>query len=157
MSSGPSNTYLIDYDQGTDQYVRMGNAVVQRAVDARSSQLGARACNTSAPLCPLETMWSGQWKGIPSFTLEREVPMYERYTAAWQTDLNSMQFDRAIEVGQQWDPYQFMDGRQMFAQYLGANALTTLSFGRDNYMRQVHDISTSKIVQGVDTPCQKWT
>ena len=157
MSSGPQDSYVLDYDQGTARYVAIGNAVSNHARVTSSSQLGAKACNTAPQLCPLVTQWSGQWKGIPSFSLEREAPMYERDLRAWQTDLNSMVFDRSIECGQMWNPYDFMDGRQMFMQWSGANPTTTLSFGRDKYMRQVHSLETSKMVQPVDTPCAKWT
>jgi len=107
------------------------------------SQVGAVPCSTEPGLCPFETLWQGQWKGVPSFSANAYRPMYVRDERAWQTDLDSIKYDRSIETGMLWDPYRFMNGRQMLTQYLN----TDLTNGRDQYMRQVHSLETSKMVQ----------
>lgn len=150
------NNYVLDFNPGTDYFENLGQSISRGTRQTKMDQLGARQCNTAPPLCPFEVQWAGQWKGVPSFTMSREVPMYERDERAWQTDLNSMQFDYGIEMARHWNPYDFMDGRQMFMQFSGAGATTELSFGRDRYMRQVHSLGTSKMVQPVYTPCARW-
>jgi hypothetical protein len=102
------------------------------------SQIGAVPCSTEPGLCPFETLWQAQWKGIPSFTMEAYRPMYKRDERAWQTDLDSIKYERSIETGMLWDPYRFMDGPQMLMQYLN----TDLTNERDQYMRQVHSLET---------------
>lgn len=107
------------------------------------SQLGAQKCNTDPQLCPFQTMWQGQFKGIPSFHIPDYKPIYTRDERAWTTDLNSIQFERSIECGMYWDPYRFMDGFQMFNQYSNSDYVA----GKDQYMRPVHSLETSKLVQ----------
>ena len=115
------------------------------------SQVGATPCSTDSPLCPFETLWQGQWKNVPSFAVPTYRPIYTRDVRAWQTDINSLQYERSIETGLHWDPYRFMDGRQMLSQYLN----TDLTTGRDQYMRQVHSLESSKLVQP-ERPNGRW-
>lgn len=116
-----------------------------------STQLSAQKCSSEPPLCPLETIWQGQFKGIPSFTIPDYKPMYVRDERAWQTDLDSIKYQRSIETGMEWDPYRFMDARQMHTQYCNSDYVA----GKDQYMRPVHSIETSKLVQP-QKPCAKW-
>ena len=115
------------------------------------SQIGAVPCSTEPGLCPFETRWQAQWKGIPSFTVNSYRPKYMRDERAWQTDLNSIQYERSIETGMLWDQYRFMDGPQMLMQYLNTDTTNE----RDQYMRQVHSLETSKVVQP-DRPNGRW-
>jgi hypothetical protein len=115
------------------------------------AQLGAQKCNSEPMLCPFETIWQGQFKGIPSFHIPDYRPMYQRDERAWQTDLNSIQYERSIETGMYWDPYRFMDGRQMHTQYCNSDFVA----GKDQYMRQVHSLETSKLVQP-QFECARW-
>lgn len=115
------------------------------------TQIGAQKCSSEPLLCPLETLWQGQFKGIPSFAISDYKPLYVRDERAWQTDLNSIQYERSIECGMEWDPYRFMDGRQMHTQYCNQDYVA----GKDQYMRPVHSLETSKLVQP-QVPNAKW-
>ena len=107
------------------------------------SQLGAQRCDSLPPLCPIETQWQAKFKDIPSFYIPDYKPMYVRDERAWQTDLNSLQYERSIETGMLWDSYRFMDGRQLHTQYCNSDYVAA----KDRYMRPVHSIETSKLVQ----------
>jgi len=115
------------------------------------SQLGAQRCNVDPLLCPIETLWQGQFKDVDTFWIPDYRPMYQRDERAWQTDLDSLHFDRAIECGMEWDPYRFMGGRQMHNQYLSVDLVA----GNDRHMRPVHSLETSKLVQP-QFPGAKW-
>jgi len=134
-----------------ENYAPMATAIAQQMKGKLLSKVGSVQCDTSPPLCPFETLWEGQFKGISSLVIPTYEPMYQRDMRAWQTDLNSAQYERAIQCGAEWNPYEHMEGRQMFMQF----SANEMAFSRDPYMRQVSSLEASKLVQP-QLPCARW-
>ena len=127
-------------------YQHLGENTIQQILKThgpKMSQIVNRPCSSAPPLCPFETLWRAQFKGIESFNIPAYKPIYDRDERAWQTDLNSIQFDRSIECGMEWDMYRFMDGPQLLNQFLS----TDLVAMGDRHMRPVHSLESSKMVQ----------
>lgn len=94
-------------------------------------------CPDEGVPCPQEVVWRNTFPGCGSFHIPVEGKDYFRDDRLWQGDLNPKIQARYALMGKQWDPYEYMDARQAWLQFIATNNSTQ----SDKYMRAVDDLT----------------
>lgn len=103
-------------------------------------------CCPNPPTCPEREEWRFKFKGCPPTfatqpSMQCEVaPLGDRY---WVADLNPLLYERGLVSGAMWNPYQHMQARQGFIQFLTADMKKTT----DPYSRPIKSLGDSFCVQ----------
>ena len=87
--------------------------------------------------CPQEVVWRNTFPGCGSFFIPIEGKDYFRDDRLWQGDLNPKIQERYAVMEKQWDPYQYMNSRQAWTQFIATNN----SAQSDKYMRAIDDLT----------------
>ncbi len=115
-------------------------------------------CCPNPPPCNEEVLWRAQFKGCPPSYIDNpkavcEVNPYgDRY---WVTDLNPLILERSIISGAKWNPYQHMNARQMFAQFLWADMKKIGS--NDSYTKPIGNLNDSYCIRQATSGSPKYT
>lgn len=94
-------------------------------------------CPDEGVPCPQEVVWRNTFPGCGSFHIPVEGKDYFRDDRLWQGDLNPKIQARYALMGKQWDPYEYMDARQAWLQFIATNNSTQ----SDKYMRAIDDLT----------------
>jgi hypothetical protein len=94
-------------------------------------------CPDEGVPCPQDVVWRNTFPGCGSFHIPVEGKDYFRDDRLWQGDLNPKIQARYALMGKQWDPYEYMDARQAWLQFIATNNSTQ----SDKYMRAVDDLT----------------
>lgn len=94
-------------------------------------------CPDEGVPCPQDVVWRNTFPGCGSFHIPLEGKDYFRDDRLWQGDLNPKIQARYALMGKQWDPYEYMNSRQAWLQFIATNNSTQ----SDKYMRAVDDLT----------------
>lgn len=105
-----------------------------------------QCCNTPPP-CDNQVAWQAKFKGCPvtyfadDATQQCEVaPLGDRY---WVADINPLLCERQMMQQAEPNPYDFMNARQMWMQFLMKDNIST----KDPYTRRVSDLGQTYCAQ----------
>ena len=84
--------------------------------------------------------WNAQFIGCPSSSVRRVCKSYPHDNRLWQADLNSLMQERSMMINREWNPYEHMQSRQKYMQFLSSN----LQSRSDQYMKPIHSLSDIK-------------
>lgn len=101
-------------------------------------------CCPNPPTCPERLWWQAQFKGCQTSYTDSDnpeircevAPIPDRYKVA---DLNELLFERSIATAAEWNPYEHMNARQLFIQFINAD----MGRGGDPYSRPVKKMGES--------------
>lgn len=94
-------------------------------------------CPDGPPPCPEEVVWRNTFPGCGSFHIPIEGKNYFRDERLWQGDLNPKIQERFALIGKGWDPYEYMNARQAWMQFIATNNSTQ----SDKYMKPIDDLT----------------
>lgn len=94
-------------------------------------------CPDGPPPCPEEVVWRNTFPGCGSFHIPIEGKNYFRDERLWQADLNPKIQERYALIGKGWDPYEYMNSRQAWMQFIATNNSTQT----DKYMKPIDDLT----------------
>jgi len=115
----------------------LGTAVLANYMaQAQSDPIELECPETEVP-CPQEVVWRNSFPGCGSFFVPIEGKDYFKDDRLWQGDLNPKIQERYAVMAKEWDPYQYMNSRQAWMQFIATNNSTQ----SDKYMRAIDDIT----------------
>jgi len=74
----------------------------------------------SIPLCPQGVSWEASFPGCQTtyWPNKEEVRVAPRQNRVYVADLNPLIYQRSVVNGQIWNPYEHMQARQKFIQFI---------------------------------------
>lgn len=93
-------------------------------------------CSPEAVPCPDTVVWQNTFPGCGSFHIPLEGKDYAKDNRIWQADLNPLIQERAALMAKEWNPYEHMQARQAYMQFIATN----FSSKSDKYMKPISDL-----------------
>jgi hypothetical protein len=113
---------------------------------SRVSGFDLQCCPNNPSNCQEQVYWRASFKGCPTTyaddpSMRCEInPVGDRISVA---DLDPLKFERSIAQEAQWNPYRFMNGRQLWMQFLMHDMTNT----SDPYTRPIPNLDQSYCMQ----------
>lgn len=134
FGSGVMDT--VDTSQ-TDSMQLLGATVLANHLAQRQEDPIELQCTEEEVPCPQEVVWRNSFPGCGSFHIPIEGKSYFKDDRLWQGDLNPKIQERYAVMGKEWDPYQYMNARQAWMQFIATNN----SSQSDKYMHAIDDLT----------------